>query len=109
MTSGVRTPVDVALYSEYLGRYGQAGDGAGGEIAPGPPPCRCPTSVRPQGGSAISIMMCTVGSAAGGGDVRRTGTKVLDHLAIREPTARYNRRSTTVDSEAWADTFTRTG
>jgi len=31
MTSGVRTPVDVALYSEYLGRYGQAGDGAGGE------------------------------------------------------------------------------
>ena len=50
MTSGVRTPVDVALYSEYLGRYGQAGDGAGGEIAPGPPPCRCPTPVpRPQG------------------------------------------------------------
>jgi hypothetical protein len=31
MTSGVRTPVDVALYSEYLGRYGRAGDGVGGE------------------------------------------------------------------------------
>jgi hypothetical protein len=31
MTSGVRTPVDVALYSEYLGRYGQTGDVAGGE------------------------------------------------------------------------------
>jgi tetratricopeptide (TPR) repeat protein len=27
MTSGVRTPVDLALYSEYLRRYGEAGDG----------------------------------------------------------------------------------
>ena len=27
MTSGVRTPVDLALYSQYLRRYGQAGGG----------------------------------------------------------------------------------
>ena len=27
MTSGVRTPVDLALYSEYLRRYGEAGGG----------------------------------------------------------------------------------
>ena len=29
MTSGVRTPVDIALYSEYLRRYGEAGGGFG--------------------------------------------------------------------------------
>jgi hypothetical protein len=31
MTTGVRTPVDIALYSEYLRRYGQAGRGAAEE------------------------------------------------------------------------------
>ena len=34
---------------------------------------------------------------------------MLDHLAIREPTARYNRAFDDVDSEAWADTFTPDG
>ena len=28
MTTGVRTPVDIALYSEYLRRHGEAGGGA---------------------------------------------------------------------------------
>jgi uncharacterized protein (TIGR02246 family) len=35
--------------------------------------------------------------------------RVLDHLAIRELTARYNRAFDDVDSEAWADTFTPDG
>lgn len=35
--------------------------------------------------------------------------RVLDHLAIRELTARYNRAFDDVDSEAWADTFTSNG
>lgn len=35
--------------------------------------------------------------------------RVLDHLAIRELTARYNRAFDDVDSEAWADTFTADG
>jgi hypothetical protein len=32
MTSGVRTPVDLALYSEYLRRYGEADDGVDVQI-----------------------------------------------------------------------------
>jgi uncharacterized protein (TIGR02246 family) len=35
--------------------------------------------------------------------------RVLDHLAIRELTARYNRAFDDVDAEAWADTFTPDG
>jgi uncharacterized protein (TIGR02246 family) len=35
--------------------------------------------------------------------------RVLDHLAIRELTARYNRAFDDVDSDAWADTFTPDG
>jgi hypothetical protein len=31
ITSGVRTPVDLALYSEYLRRYGAAGSGGAEE------------------------------------------------------------------------------